>query len=73
MARGPRPYDGSTVFSRKYGFTYEEFAALILTQKNCCAYCGEPFSDDRYDRNNIAVPDHDHDSGTLRGAVHSVL
>jgi len=50
---------------KRYGITVEQFIAMLETQDYCCAICGRPLK-----RKGAAI-DHDHDTGQVRGIVHS--
>jgi hypothetical protein len=53
---------------RRYGLTVAMFDELRSKQWNRCKLCGEPFSDEKGKR---AVVDHDHQTGAVRGLLHS--
>jgi hypothetical protein len=44
-----------------YGRTLEEFEAVVLSQNNCCAICGQFMKEPHWD--------HDHETGICRGAL----
>lgn len=45
---------------RRYGLTVEEWEAILESQGYVCKLCG---------MDKILVPDHDHESGKVRGAL----
>lgn len=49
---------------RKYGITGADFRRMHEEQSGCCLFCGKPAGD------RLSV-DHDHDTGRVRGLVHS--
>lgn len=69
MRKAPNPHGTNRYYQtrrrynlkRRYGITVEQFEALILKQKGLCPLClREP---ERF------VPDHDHVTGRVRGAL----
>ena len=59
-------YQGARHIKRKYGLTPEAHADLLMSQDNRCAICRQAFD---FSRPRDSVIDHDHDSGTVRGAL----
>lgn len=51
----------------KYGITEEEYLQMFLNQKNSCKICQTPFSDES--RYTLAVVDHCHETGKVRGLL----
>lgn len=49
---------------RKYGLTTAAIEKLFAAQGGRCAICEQPA------KLNVLVPDHDHESGAVRGLVH---
>ena len=57
---------------RNYGMTLQEYEHLLTKQGHKCALCKKTFAADVSARNALApVIDHDHDTGEVRGIVHS--
>lgn len=54
-------------YKRKYGMTIEQFDAMVVTQKSCCAICGT----DKPNTNGKKTwcVDHDHKTNRVRGLL----
>ena len=52
---------------RNYGLSLDRFFEMLAEQKGRCRLCGEPFGQSS---SRKPVPDHDHETGEVRGIIH---
>lgn len=54
---------------RYYGLKWDDYLAMLKAQNYACKLCGKPLLVFGPDKLEVAHPDHDHESGNVRGLL----